>query len=218
MAAPFSFCDHHPLPFRSLGGQPALMDTRPIVLASTSRYRAELLRRAGVTFEALPPAVDERAIESEGYSPRELAERLAEAKARAVAATRPDAIVIGSDQVCALDLEVLHKPGSVERAVESLTKLAGRTHELITAVCICSPEGIERHTDVARLSMRTLDRTEIERYVAHDSPLDCAGAYKLEERGIALFESVRCDDHSAITGLPLIAVISILRRLGVALP
>ena len=190
----------------------------PLVLASTSRYRAELLRRLGLTFEQRGPEVDERAIEAQGMPPRALAETLAAAKADAVASELPDSIVIGSDQVCACEGRVLHKPGSEERAVEQLAGLAGRTHELITAVRVRLGERVLDHTDVARLTMRALDRDALARYVRADQPLDCAGAYKLEALGIALFERVESEDHSAITGLPLIAVRRMLGELGLQLP
>lgn len=192
--------------------------TAPLVLASTSRYRAALLARLGVDFEQVAPGVDERALETPDLDPRALAETLAEAKAAAVAAGRPGAIVIGSDQVCALGHEVLHKPGSVERARAMLASMGGRTHRLITAVAIHGPAGVQRHTDVAELTLRGLEPDEIERYVALDQPLDCAGAYKLESLGSALFESIRCDDHSAITGLPLLAVARLLRAQGLRIP
>jgi septum formation protein len=194
------------------------MSTDAIVLASTSRHRAALLERLGLDFETVAPEVDERAVEARGLEPRELAEALADAKAEAVAARSPERIVIGSDQVCALGPEVLHKPGTEERAIEMLEALAGRSHELITAVTVRRGERVLRHTDIATLAMRPLTRDRIERYVRADRPLDCAGSYMLERRGIALFERIDCDDHSAITGLPLIALVSMLRTLGVELP
>ncbi|MEO0652725.1 MAG: Maf family nucleotide pyrophosphatase [Planctomycetota bacterium] len=190
----------------------------PLVLASTSRYRAALLARLGVAFEQVAPSVDERALEADGLDPHRLAETLAEAKAAAVAASRPEAIVIGSDQVCALGSEVLHKPGSEARAREMLAKLSGRRHQLITAVAVHGPRGRERHTDVAELAMRALEADAIARYVAADQPLDCAGSYKLEALGVALFDAVRCEDHSAITGLPMLATVRLLRAQGLSLP
>ena len=149
-----------------------------------------------------------------------MARQLARAKAEAVARVVGDgATVIGSDQVCALGSETFGKPGTAERAGEQLARLAGRTHELLTAVCVVGPvHGVWEHTDVARLSMRALDAASIARYVAADSPLDCAGSYKLEARGIALFEKIECADHTAIVGLPLVALTLELVRRGWVLP
>lgn len=190
-----------------------------LILASTSRYRKELLARLALPFACEAPGVDEDAVKADAsHSPRQVAEILAERKARAVAERHPGAVVIGSDQLAQLDGQVLGKPGSVAGAQQQLARLAGRVHELVTAVCIVHPGGVERLTDIARLRMRALDAAAIARYVAADRPLDCAGAYKLECLGIALFEQVECTDHTAITGLPLIWTGSVLARLGFAVP
>ncbi len=186
-----------------------------LILASTSRYRKELLARLGVPFTCQSPGVDEDLVKHEaGLTPRQVAEILAERKARAVAERYPLSVVIGSDQLAHLDGQILGKPGTVEGACAQLGRLSGRTHELVTAVCIVHPGGMERHTDLAQLSMRRLDGTALARYVAADQPLDCAGAYKLECRGIALFSAVVCADHTAITGLPLVWTTSALTALG----
>jgi septum formation protein len=191
-----------------------------LVLASTSAYRRELLGRLGVEFETAAPDVDEAAWKGRGLAPREVARQLARAKAEAVARVVGDgATVIGSDQVCALGGETFGKPVTAERAGEQLALLAGRTHELLTAVCVVGPvHGVWEHTDTARLSMRALDAASIARYVAADRPLDCAGSYKLEARGIALFEKIECADHTAIVGLPLVALTLELVRRGWVLP
>lgn len=190
-----------------------------LVLASTSRYRKELLSRLGIAFSCEAPGVDEDAVKADrALSPRRVAEVLAERKALAVAARRPGAVVIGSDQLAHLDGDVLGKPGTVEGACGQLGRLAGRTHELVTAVCVVHPGGVERVTDIASLRMRPLDAPAIARYVAADRPLDCAGAYKLECLGIALFEEVACGDHTAITGLPLVWTAGVLARLGFQVP
>lgn len=192
--------------------QPAL------ILASTSRYRQELLSRLGVPFTAVAPDCDEDAFKARGLSPRGLAETLALAKAESVRAAHPEAVILGSDQVATVDGEVLGKPGSREGAAAQIERLAGRTHLLITAMALVHPGGVLRHTDVARLTMRPLTRAQIERYVAADDPVDCAGAYKLEQRGVALFSSVDAADHTAITGLPLVALCGMLAELGFELP
>lgn len=190
-----------------------------LILASTSRYRQELLARLGVPFTCQAPGVDEDAVKTDRtLGPRQVAEILAERKARAVAQRHPDAVVIGSDQLAHLDGAVLGKPGTVEAADAQLARLAGRTHELVTAVCVVHPAGVERVTDLAHLAMRPLSREAIARYVAADRPLDCAGAYKLECRGIGLFSAVACSDHTAITGLPLMWTAGVLARLGFSVP
>lgn len=189
-----------------------------LILASTSTYRRDLLARLAIPFTAVAPGVDEAAVQRAGLAPRGLAEALARAKARAVAAAHPGAVVIGSDQLAAVDGEILGKPGAPEAAEAQLLRLQGRAHELITAVAVCHPGGLLEHTDVTRLVMRPLSREEIRRYVDADRPLDCAGSYKLEAHGITLFSAIESRDHSAVTGLPLIAVTTLLRELGFALP
>lgn len=191
-----------------------------LILASTSRYRAMLLARLGVAFRQVDPGVDESAWKARlAGEPTALAEGLALAKARAAAADHPGAVIIGGDQVVAVGGAILGKPGTAERAERQLARIAGRAHELITALAVVAPgrEPIIR-VEVARLHARALDAAAIRRYVAADSPLDCAGSYKLEERGIALFERIEAGDHSAITGVPLMALTSILLDLGFAIP
>ena len=191
----------------------------PLILASTSRYRRALLERLGISFATEAPRCDEEALKQPGMAPQALAEFLAEAKAASVAEAFPEAVVIGSDQLVALDDEVLGKPHTAPAAVDKLARLSGRSHRLITALVVAGPHGARRrHTDITTLAMRALDRAALTRYVAADQPLDCAGAYKLECRGIALFERIDSADHSAITGLPLIALTGILRDLGFAVP
>lgn len=190
----------------------------PLTLASTSPYRRALLERLGVPFRCVAPGVDEEAFKALNLLPQELADRLALEKARAVAVREPGAVVIGSDQLADCGGQILGKPGDAARAAEQLASLAGREHELITALAVVHPGGVETHTNIARLRMRELTAQEISRYVEADRPFDCAGSYKLEERGIALFQSIVSDDHTAITGLPLIALTTILRRLGYRVP
>jgi septum formation protein len=126
--------------------------------------------------------------------------------------------LIGCDQLVTFEGRIFGKPGSSEGALEQLSALAGRSHELITALAVWHGGRIFPHTDVTTLRMRRLDRAGMERYVAADRPIDCAGSYRLEARGITLFESIDSEDHSAITGLPLIALTTILRRLGFVIP
>jgi septum formation protein len=189
-----------------------------LVLASTSVYRRELLARLGIPFRWVAPRFHEAELSRAGKTPRAVAEALAEAKAASISVLEPGATVIGCDQLVALEGRILGKPGSLERAIEQLQALAGRTHELITALVVLRAEQSFRHTDVSRLRMRALTRPEIERYVEQDRPIDCAGSYKLEQRGIVLFERIETEDHTAITGLPLIRLTDLLRPLGHPLP
>jgi septum formation protein len=189
-----------------------------LVLASTSPYRFALMERLGVPFRSRPPYVDEEALLDPGLRPKAQAEWLAWAKAQSVAASEPESVVIGSDQMAALGGHVFGKPGSAARAVEQLLQMAGKPHELFTAVSVCHRGQVVAHTDVTTLWMRPLTRAEAERYVEADRPFDCAGSYKLESRGIALFERISSNDHTAVTGLPLIALTSILRDFGYAIP
>jgi septum formation protein len=191
-----------------------------LVLASTSAYRRTLLERLGVPFRSREPRCDEPAIQREevGTEPHRLAEKLALAKASSLVASEANAAIIGCDQLVAFEGRVFGKPHTSARAVDQLVAMAGRTHELITALIVIRGGDIFRHTDITRLRMRELSTDAIERYVAADQPLDCAGSYKLESRGIALFDRIETDDHTAITGLPLIALVTILRELGFAIP
>jgi septum formation protein len=191
-----------------------------LILASTSPYRRQLLERLGVPFTAMAPCCDEDALKAAhgSDSPLELAEYLALAKADSLRAQYPGAAIIGSDQLASIGGDILGKPGTADAAVAQLQRLSGQTHELITAMVVLHAGDILRHTDVTRLTMRPLTRAQLERYVAADRPLDCAGAYKLEKLGIALFTSIESDDHSAIVGLPLLALTRMLSGIGYEIP
>ncbi len=194
-----------------------------LVLASTSPYRRELLSRLGLPFRTCAPACDEEAVKAQILAggpvpPEQLAAALARAKAESVRAAEPHAAVLGSDQVAAIGDTVLGKPGTAARAAEQLTLLAGRTHVLVTAVALLFQGRLHEHVDVTRVSMRPLSPAQIERYLAADAPFDCAGSYRLEARGITLFERIESADHTAIVGLPLIFVTSMLAAIGCELP
>jgi septum formation protein len=189
-----------------------------IILGSTSRYRRELLERLRLPFECLAPQVDEEPYKNSGASPDSIASVLAIAKAESLAGLRPHAAIIGSDQVVDCDGEVIGKPGSIEAAIEQLERLSGREHRLITAVAVWCGYHTQLHVDSTLLVMRELSRSEIERYVERDQPLDCAGAYKIESLGITLFDAIESSDQTAIVGLPLIATTRMLRQLGRDLP
>lgn len=189
-----------------------------LILASTSPHRQALLTRLGVPFRVLAPGVDEDGPKALGLAPRDLAATLARAKAEAVARDHPDAVVIGSDQLVALDGQVLGKPGTAEAARAQLARLAGRPHQLITAMSVRHRGEAREHVEITTLTVRDLAPGEIGRYVAADRPLDCAGSYKVESLGIALFDRIAGEDHTAIVGLPLMALARILREFGLAIP
>ena len=192
------------------------MTPRPaLILASTSRYRRELLERLRLPFQVMPPEVDETPQTDEG--PAALAQRLALAKARAVAALEPDAVVIGSDQVADLDGTPVGKPGTHDRAVAQLRSMSGRSVVFQTAVAVvCEARG---YADVALVPItvrfRTLTDAEIEHYLRAETPYDCAGSAKSEALGIALLEAIESDDPSALVGLPLIRTCALLRAAGI---
>lgn len=190
----------------------------PLVLASTSPYRRELLARLQLPFTCAAPGIDEAAAKARIHDPLLLASTLARAKAAAVAHQVPDAVVIGSDQVVALGKQVLDKPGNHDRALAQLRQLRNRRHRLITAVAIVHPGGCHEFHSEASLAMRNLDDAALERYLATDQPFDCAGSYKLERLGIALFAAIEAADHTAIVGLPLLELAQALRELGFQVP
>ena len=191
-----------------------------VVLASTSRYRRDLLSRLTTRFTIVAPAVDEGAFA--GEAPAALAARLAAAKAQAVAAGRAGALVIGSDQVADLDGRALGKPGDAATARAQLAAASGRTFVFHTAVCVVDtrarPPCAYAAADITRVVLRTLTADEIARYVAAEAPLDCAGSFKAEGLGISLFERIESSDPTALIGLPMIALARMLRMAGVALP
>ena len=189
-----------------------------VVLASTSRYRAELLRRLLPEFEQRAPGTDEAALP--GEAPAARSARLALAKAMTASGNLRDALVIGSDQVAELDGETLDKPGSAANARAQLAASSGRMVHFHTALCLLDTrsEQYQLHVDHTRAHFRALATAEIERYVAREQPLDCAGSFKCEGLGISLFERIDSEDPSALIGLPLIALARLLRATGVAVP
>ena len=191
---------------------------RSLILASTSRYRRELLARLGLPFDVAAPAVDETPRPDE--APRALALRLALAKARAVAGLHPQAIVIGSDQVADLDGEPLGKPGNHERATVQLRRMRGKTVVFHTAVAVVCQDSRFEQVDLApvRVRFRDLSDDEIERYLRAEQPYDCAGSAKSEGLGIALLDAIDSDDPTALIGLPLIRTCRMLRAAGLVLP
>lgn len=185
-----------------------------LILASSSRYRRELLERLHLPFEVMAPEVDESSLPQE--TPPALALRLALAKARAVAAQRPDAIVIGSDQVADLQGDAIGKPGSHERAVLQLRRMRGQQVWFHTAVAVVRANDGFEQAALSRVSVvfRKLCDAEIENYLRIEQPYDCAGSAKCETLGIALLSAIESDDPTALVGLPLIRTCELLRLAG----
>ena len=191
------------------------MPGRRLVLASTSRYRRELLARLRLPFEVRAPSVDETA--RPGEAPAHLALRLALAKADAIAAGDPEAVVIGSDQVAELDGVPVGKPGDHERATAQLRAMRGRVVVFQTAVAlVCKATGL-REAELVPVSVRfrNFSDAEIEHYLRAEQPYDCAGSAKAEALGIALCDSIDSDDPTALIGLPLIRTCALLRLAGI---
>jgi len=187
-----------------------------LILASTSPFRCELLGRLGLPFDVANPQTDESPLP--GESPEEIALRLSEAKARAVAETYPNALIIGSDQVATVDGIIYGKPGTHKRAVEQLRALSGKTVNFFTGLCLLNTRtGEAQVRGVPMLvTFRQLGDDEIENYLRREPAYNCAGAAKSEGLGIALLSSMRGDDPNALIGLPLIALCDMLRNQGVA--
>lgn len=200
-----------PLPVPS---QHAMMPR--LILASTSVYRRELLGRLQLDFSTARPEVDEQA--QPGEIPSALASRLAAEKAAAVAARFLDAWVIGSDQVADLDGQALGKPGTLDQARAQLTAMSGCVVRFHTAVSVVGPERSLHARDLTEVQLRPLTPAEIERYLAAEPALDCAGSFKCEGLGISLFDAIRSEDPTALVGLPLIALARLLRQAGFEVP
>lgn len=202
------------------------------ILASTSPYRKQLLEKVGLTFQAAAPDVDEATFQQKICDPRELAATLAQEKALAVqasfakAASSPMAgsspsepqVFIGSDQVVSLGTKIYGKAGTPELATQQLRELSGKTHQILTALCVVRGSSVWGHLNVSEMFMRPLSDAQIARYIERDSPLDCAGSYKIEKSGISLFSKIICEDFTAIQGLPMIALYNHLIELGAKLP
>lgn len=194
-----------------------------LILASTSRYRRELLERLRLPFDVARPELDGRAVDETalpGESPRALAIRLAEAKARAVAGQQMgDVWVLGSDQTADVGGRTLGKPGGREAAIAQLQSMSGHPVRFHTALCLAHADGrMFAEIDLTEAHFRDLTKAEIERYVDAEQPFDCAGSFKSEGLGIALFERIDNHDPTALVGLPLIATCRLLRRAGFDLP
>jgi len=194
---------------------PCIMPYPPLILASSSPFRHTLLKRLGIPFATATPNVDETRQPDE--SPQELVVRLAEAKAKAVVADHSDALVIGSDQVAYLDDAVIGKPENRAQAIAQLTRASARQVVFYTGLCLFN--AATGRTQICcepfRVHFRRLSRTRIEAYLDRERPFDCAGSFRSESLGIALFERLEGDDPNALVGLPLIRLISMLESEGI---
>lgn len=193
-------------------------DHRPLILASTSPFRRDLLARLGLPFTVQAPDVDETP--ETGEDAPALAARLAARKARAVARRHPEALIVGSDQVAVLDGELIGKPGAHERAAAQLRRASGRTMTFYTGLCLLDGASGQQQVAVEpfRVVFRTLTEPRIERYLRREQPYQCAGSFKSEGLGIALFERLEGDDPTSLIGLPLIRLIRMLEAAGVEVP
>ncbi len=188
--------------------------TRTLVLGSTSPFRRELLNRLGIAFETASPEIDETPVP--GEAPEVLVTRLAKLKAEAVRKSWPNALIIGSDQVATIDGEILGKPGSHERAVEQLSKAAGKRVTFSTGLCLLNSR--TGNTQVCcepfHVYFRQLEQQAIEHYLQREQPYNCAGSFKSEGLGITLFEKMEGDDPNSLIGLPLIRLVDMLANEG----
>jgi len=186
-----------------------------LVLASTSIYRKELLNRLGLPFVTAAPEVDESVRAEE--TPQQLVRRLAEAKARAVAAQYPDALIIGSDQVATVAGRILGKPGGHQQAVAQLRLASGKRLQFLTGLCLFNAHTCMAQVEVVPITVvfRVLDDRQIEKYLRREQPYHCAGSFKSEALGIALCERLEGEDPNALIGLPLIRLIHMLEKEGI---
>jgi septum formation protein len=186
-----------------------------IILASTSPYRQRLLERLQIPFRCMPPGTDETGLPDE--APEQLALRLAKLKAHAVALSHPDALVIGSDQVASINGEIVGKPGSFAKAKAQLQSSSGQVVQFYTAVVLVGHRlGLERfHVEPFTVRFRELNEQQITGYLRREQPYDCAGSFKVEGLGIALFEELRGNDPTSLEGLPLIKLTGLLSEAGV---
>lgn len=193
---------------------------KPIVLASSSQYRKELLSKTGLRFECQSPGLDEADITARllqnGASPEQIASELSVAKAQAVFDTlrSEDPLIISGDQLVSFQGKILGKPGHHDAAINQLSELNGHEHTLITCITLKDTTGVMNYTHTTHLLMKNLSAGEIQRYVEIEKPYDCAGSYKIESKGIALFAQIDCDDFTAIQGIPMIWLTRQLKARG----
>lgn len=186
-----------------------------IVLASSSKYRRQLLEKLGIDFLSCSSDIDESP--QTGESPEALVNRLSIAKAEEVGKTHPNHLIIGSDQVAVLDQDILGKPGGRDAAMQQLAKQSGRAVQFYTGICVLNSATGQRLSDldVCSVHFKTLEPSQIQTYIDRDQPFDCAGSFKSEGLGIALFNKIVGEDPNALVGLPLIKLVALLQKFGV---
>ncbi len=189
-----------------------------LILASSSSYRQAQLKQLGLDFLSLSPEADEDQFKNKDIAPLELSRVLSELKGQGLSEKYPDDLILSGDQVCALGKTIFSKPGTKENAHQQLLKLQGQTHQLMTSFTLTQKGITETFTTIANLKMTALTAEQIERYLQQDQPYQCCGSYRLEALGISLFDSIDCDDHTAIIGLPLISLSRALRNRGFLIP
>ncbi len=189
-----------------------------IILASTSKYRAQLIEKLGLPFQCVKPLADEEFIKSiliaENASPTEVAETLSKQKGASIQEIYPDDVIISGDQVVNFHGKIIGKPGSREKALEQLLSMNNQQHELVTSTTLIAGGTIHHNNNITKMKMKNLTEAEIRSYIELDNPIDCAGSIKIESYGINLFEKVESSDFSAIQGLPLIWISNTLKGLG----
>lgn len=185
-----------------------------LILASTSPYRKMLLDARGIRYTAIAPLCNEEELKDPGLDAVSLTQKLAAAKAESLKDPYPNAYIVGSDQVLHFNHKIFEKPKTKERAIGQLLELQGKTHELVTSLHVHSPHRVWKHTELVSLTMHPWTLAELEAYVEADLPLDCAGSYKLEQKGLILFKTIHAADYESIIGLPLIKLFSILKEEG----
>lgn len=194
-----------------------------LILASSSPYRKRQLEALGLDFSISRAKMDEEFVKAQALAtspsiqPQQLCELLAQKKAQSLVSEHPGDLIIGCDQLAHIEGQILGKPGSVDKACEQLALLSGKQHELITSVCVTNGSKTRLHTDVTFIRLRQLSKAEIQAYVKLDKPLDCAAAYKIEQAGICLIQSLETKDPSAIVGIPLIGLTDLLLSFGFSL-
>jgi len=190
----------------------------PLILGSTSPFRAEILQKLCVSFDTAAPDIDESSQANE--TPTELVERLSISKAKKVAEAHPAALIVGSDQVACVEQQILGKPHTHEKAVEQLRFLSGKIVSFHTGLCLFNSEtgNTQSTVEVFKVHFRTLSDDQIERYLQNEQPYNCAGSFKSEALGISLFKKLEGDDPNTLIGLPLIRLVEFLSNEGLQVP
>lgn len=190
---------------------------KKIVLASTSIYRQAQLKTLGIPFIAEKPLIDEEKEKDLSLNPKDLALKLSFLKAQSLA--KPNQVTIGGDQLVSFENQILGKPGSIENAIQQITKMQNQTHELITALTIFDgPDNFKQVLNITKMKLKKLSSEQIKKYIELDNPVDCAGSYKIEKHGVQIMEAIETSDFTAIQGLPLLELSKVLAQMGIAIP